>query len=417
MIIKKKEKQLTPIQIKGIGKRGKNPYIEHNPDDAVKKPNIFREGLLSEQPVKVQAKSSKTGRTITHRFNSPQEAAAHYHKWLTSGRIRNVQLVSEQYEVLAALAEKAYEYDVSNEIIQEVYFRGIDDWSGDKPTNQQQWAFARVNSFLEGGRALELDEDLILEANDYKITNKTSNKSLGRLARRKDSLGRKAKTELNRRLKAEKDSVYGNKGSASKKLQSALTGKSKITPLTAKKLIATLGINPKSAVAKSLNSVANKTAEKKKIQSKVNKEVQKQLQSAELKKQLRDQAKQQKRLESEKLKNQLLDAKAKKARDREDLRARAEAERISQLVHTHIKPVMDKVDKLTTTLPAVIPPHKEPKITRLKPMPDTGPKEKVIKKKGLLASMLKFLGKGKSRPAVSSVGRPLTAIELQKDEE
>jgi hypothetical protein len=386
--MKKIEKKLPPITIKGVGKRGKNPYIEHNPQDTThqKRSGFFREAkdrfreLISEQPVTVKAKSSKTGRTITHRFRDPKSAAEHYHRWLKSGKLKNIQLVSE----------KAESYDLPVEMLKEVYSRGLNDWDNSKPFTQDQWAFARLNSFLEGGRAFELDEDLISEAKGFKITAKTPNKSLGRLARRKDSLGRQAKAELNKRLKARESSKYANKGAASKKFQNVITGKTQLSPIATKKLIATLGINPKSAVAKSLNAVAKKTTEKKKIEKKVAKEVQKKLESSELKKQLRDQEKQRKKLEAERLENQRLEAKARKARDREDAKAKAEAERIANLVKTHIQPVVDKIEaKLPTTTPLVSVTSKPKKMVH---RPDVG-RLPPPKKKGLMASVLKFLGK------------------------
>ena len=200
---------------------------------------------------------------------------------------------------------------------------------------QEQWAFARVNSFIQGGRALELDEDLISEARQYKITAKTSNKSLGRLARRKDTIGRQAKQELKRRLTARENSVFQNKGTAKKKLESALSGKSTLNHATAKKIIATLGLNPKSAIAKSLTSVADKHKAKK------------------------DEAKQMKKImkSQEYLKNQKLKAKALKARKEEDLRNREEKKKIKQIVKAvavklddKMKPIVDDIEKVKTKL-------------------------------------------------------------------
>lgn len=55
---------------------------------------------------------------------------------------------------MRSLTRKANEKDVSMDTVLEVYFRGIEQ-SGDP-----EIAFNRVNSFLSGGRAAELDGDL-----------------------------------------------------------------------------------------------------------------------------------------------------------------------------------------------------------------------------------------------------------------
>jgi hypothetical protein len=91
---------------------------------------------------------------------------------------------------------------------------------------------------------------LVTEAKQYRITKQTSNKSLGRLARRTDALGAQARAELASR----RPDVYSNKSEASKKLGEVLHGKSKLDHPTAKKIIRTLGLNPKSAAAKTLTA-------------------------------------------------------------------------------------------------------------------------------------------------------------------
>lgn len=296
---KLKERKPVPIKIKGIGKRGKNPHVDFNPVDSTNKGgSMFKESrFIKEQQVVVKAKSARTGRAVTKRFRSPEEASKHYHKWLTSGRVQNVQLASEE-----ALIQKAEQYDLPEELIFEVYDRSVADWNDSSNLTEQQWAFAGVNSFLEGGAAFDKYEDLISEVKKYRITAKTSNKSLGKLSSRKDALGREAKSELARRMKKEKSSKYGNKAAASKKLQSALIGKSSITPNTAKKIITTLGINPKSAVAKSLTKVAKKQHEKKSIDKIVKKHA-----AAEV----TDAVKQAKKAERQKAKAKIADILAK----------------------------------------------------------------------------------------------------------
>lgn len=58
---------------------------------------------------------------------------------------------------LNSLINKSIEKDIPLEIIEEVYCRGYDE-TYDNPQNK---AFDRVNSFLSGGKALEMDKNLI----------------------------------------------------------------------------------------------------------------------------------------------------------------------------------------------------------------------------------------------------------------
>lgn len=197
---KKKKKKLEPISIKGVGKRGKNPFVDFNPRDP--DPKRFAESVAQ------------------------------------------------------SLQNKSASSDLPLDLLFEVFERGIDDYfdsgvnASRSEVTPQQWAFARVNSFIAGGRALELDEDLVSEAKQYRITKQTSNKSLGRLARRTDALGAQARAELASR----RSDVFASKSEASKKLGEVLHGKSKLDHPTAKKIIRTLGMNPKSAAAKTLTA-------------------------------------------------------------------------------------------------------------------------------------------------------------------
>ena len=60
-----------------------------------------------------------------------------------------------------ALLEKAEKSGISVEILSEVYSRGIDCYKDNAHTTPQQWAFARVNSFITGGKiTIEEDADL-----------------------------------------------------------------------------------------------------------------------------------------------------------------------------------------------------------------------------------------------------------------
>ena len=70
--------------------------------------------------------------------------------------------ISEEAEI--SLRNKASKSNISYEIIKEVYDRGLLYWEEDDSMNEQQYAFARVNSFISGGKSVVLDADLIDES-------------------------------------------------------------------------------------------------------------------------------------------------------------------------------------------------------------------------------------------------------------
>jgi len=66
------------------------------------------------------------------------------------------------YEKIAAIKNKAEKTGMPYSILKQVYNRGMAAWKGGhRPgTTPQQWAFARVNSFITGGGARKADADL-----------------------------------------------------------------------------------------------------------------------------------------------------------------------------------------------------------------------------------------------------------------
>ena len=61
----------------------------------------------------------------------------------------------------SALREKSEKSGIILEILEQVYERGLDSYQENENTTAEQWAFARVNSFISGGKnAIEEDADL-----------------------------------------------------------------------------------------------------------------------------------------------------------------------------------------------------------------------------------------------------------------
>ena len=77
-------------------------------------------------------------------------------------------------EKIEGLVNKSKKSGVAYSILKQVYNRGMDAWrTGHRPgTTPQQWAFARVNSFLTGGGARKADADLWSKAKKSKASKK-----------------------------------------------------------------------------------------------------------------------------------------------------------------------------------------------------------------------------------------------------
>lgn len=59
-----------------------------------------------------------------------------------------------------SLYKKSQQSGYSTDILEEVYRRGVDSWHENSGQTKEQCAFARINSFIAGGKAAELDRDL-----------------------------------------------------------------------------------------------------------------------------------------------------------------------------------------------------------------------------------------------------------------
>jgi hypothetical protein len=73
--------------------------------------------------------------------------------------------------ITEALTKKSNKSGVELPILEEVFRRGLSSWNPYicKNSTQEQWAFARVNSFISGGKAVELDSDLAESLRKKKI--------------------------------------------------------------------------------------------------------------------------------------------------------------------------------------------------------------------------------------------------------
>lgn len=74
--------------------------------------------------------------------------------WITNKNVGDIVEEKELQEEIKGLKKKADESGISYAILKKVYDRGVAAWrTGHRPgTTPQQWGFARVNSFIVGGK-------------------------------------------------------------------------------------------------------------------------------------------------------------------------------------------------------------------------------------------------------------------------
>ena len=66
-------------------------------------------------------------------------------------------------EAKLSLYKKSQKTGISTDILEEVYLRGYTIWNESFAGNAEQFGFDRVNSFISGGFAAQLDDDLLDE--------------------------------------------------------------------------------------------------------------------------------------------------------------------------------------------------------------------------------------------------------------
>lgn len=86
-------------------------------------------------------------------------------KYYTDARDYHAKKIRELSEKeIISLLKKSRANAIPYNILLEVYTRGLDDWKKQKTKlSREEHAFNRVNSFISGGKAAELDKDLFLE--------------------------------------------------------------------------------------------------------------------------------------------------------------------------------------------------------------------------------------------------------------
>ena len=148
--------------------------------DAETKPSKYTKKynqMFGEQDAVARAKDQAVARAKDQIKREKEADKEKHDRLLDRARIQDTQTKNrqtEEYELsedaTAALQKKADKSGVSLGILRQVYNRGMAAWkTGHRPgATQQQWAFARVNSFLTGGGARKSDADLWSKAKGRK---------------------------------------------------------------------------------------------------------------------------------------------------------------------------------------------------------------------------------------------------------
>ena len=152
--------------------------------------------------------------------NNPTVAAKTKHKYKEKNE-KGGRAAPVTEQDLQALYLKATKGEYPFETILEVFVRGIEDWDGGG-NSPAQYAFNRVNSFVAGGKAYEMDGDLV-EASSKHAADQTSqrDRKIGRKSdalRSKQSVSTSSTTLFKRR--------HGGKTSQHRKGTDATVGRS-----------------------------------------------------------------------------------------------------------------------------------------------------------------------------------------------
>ena len=117
---------------KGVKYAELSPNDKMNVDKLVQKKSALIQKIAKKQLPKIRKKEQERlkalrGSTKTEQFNLTEEAEN-------------------------ALRKKSQEYVISYNILKEIFDRGMNSYATNYTMSAQQWAFARVNSFIKGGK-------------------------------------------------------------------------------------------------------------------------------------------------------------------------------------------------------------------------------------------------------------------------
>lgn len=113
--------------------------------------------------------------------------------------------IGKYVNALESLLKKSKISNFPFETLHEVYVRGLDSWNESKNQTREQYAFARVNSFINEGLARALDSDLLegeyipqKTERDYAVRSRVGKTKSFNIVHVRDFSARRAESQFNR---------------------------------------------------------------------------------------------------------------------------------------------------------------------------------------------------------------------------
>jgi len=147
---------------------GTDEYVKHTkkitPGESPKKKVEEDMSDVKVNDIKEWAESQSTIDKYQKRYGDDYEQVL---ESVVAKMIENIEQLDEKIQGLVNKSEKT---GIPYGILKKVFDRGMAAWrGGHRPgATQQQWAFARVNSFITGGGARKADNDLWQQAKGKK---------------------------------------------------------------------------------------------------------------------------------------------------------------------------------------------------------------------------------------------------------
>ncbi len=144
-------------------KSGGAAYRAESVEPVVNKPKVVAREEVKPAYVTTKVPAGTGSTTFVEKFNSLPEARTNYLSKIRKGAALTMN------ETMS-LMRKAEESGIEHTVIKEIYKRGVQDWVDSEVADKSpsQHAFNRINSFISGGEASQLDEDLLHRIQDNK---------------------------------------------------------------------------------------------------------------------------------------------------------------------------------------------------------------------------------------------------------
>jgi hypothetical protein len=133
-------------------------------NSATSKPkhHVISDPRIKHKGLKLLSPKSQVDHNPQHSENVKESAVVELNKKFENYLFERHLKTKMTNQILESLQKKSAKSGIEVSVLEEVFKRGLSSWNPYicKNSTQEQWAFARVNSFISGGKAVELDTDL-----------------------------------------------------------------------------------------------------------------------------------------------------------------------------------------------------------------------------------------------------------------